>query len=118
MLNATFPVIFKHRAFSRKFIYLANWLTLSCHLEKSEEIFPQNSSSVHLTERFTLKIEVLLSSLKGFSAEKDLWTDGTQSFKSHLNFQAHSRCLKITKKSHLKCERSELRLLFEWTKVN
>ena len=53
---------------------------------------------MHLTERFTLKIEVLLSSLKGFSAEKDLWTDGTQSFKSHLNFQAHSRCLKITKK--------------------
>ena len=53
---------------------------------------------MHLTERFTLKIEVLLSSLKGFSAEKDLWTDGTQSFKSHLNFQAHSRCLKITEK--------------------
>ena len=62
---------------------------------------PKFISSVHLTERFTLKIEVLLSSLKGFSAEKDLWTDGTQSFKSHLNFQAHSRCLKITKKSHL-----------------
>ena len=71
---------------------------------------------MHLTERFTLKIEVLLSSLKGFSAEKDLWTDGTQSFKSHLNFQAHSRCLKITKKSHLNCERSELRFILSGQK--
>ena len=45
-------------------------------------------------------------------------------FKNHikywndLNFRAKTRCLKITGKSLIQhCERSELRLHFEWTKV-